>query len=234
MGWNFLLAFREKGHNNLNNISEIMPVISQFMTLIEKQFGNKCEIILSTFEDGRMCIADIRNGHITGRNVGDNGCNTGLEVTPGTVVNGNRFNYITTIRDGKILRSSTIYIHDSDGNITAAVSVNLDITDTMRLEGFLRQYNQFEQNSNTQDDIAASDVNSLLDQLIEKGQQKIGKSAEEMSKSEKVEFIHYLDDKGAFLITKSGERVCELLEISKFTFYSYLEKSRNIGNSDGE
>ena len=60
------------------------------------------------------------------------------------------------------------------------------------------------------------------------------KPPEEMSKSEKVEFIRFLDEKGAFLITKSGERICELLEISKFTFYSYLEKSRNIGDPDEE
>lgn len=218
----------------MNTISEMMPVISQFMTLIEKQFGNKCEIVFNTFEEGRPCIEDIRNGHVTGRNVGDNGGNMGLEVTQGTAVNGDRFNYITTIRDGRILRSSTIYLHDAAGKAAASVSVNLDITDTMQLEGFLRQYNQFEQSSDAQDGIAASNVSSLLDQLIEKGQQKIGKSAEEMSKSEKVEFIHYLDEKGAFLITKSGERVCELLEISKFTFYSYLEKSRSAGDSDEE
>lgn len=211
-----------------------MLVISQFIALIEKQFGNKCEVVFSVLEEGRLRIKDIRNGHVTGRREGDDGDTGGLEVVSGSVVNGDCFNYITTIRDGRILRSSTIYIHDDEGKVCAAVSVNLDITDTMRMEGFLRQYNQFERGNNSQDDISAFDVNGLLDHLIENGQQKIGKSAEEMSKSEKVEFIHFLDERGAFLITKSGERVCELLEISKFTFYSYLEKSRNVSGSGEE
>ena len=47
-----------------------------------------------------------------------------------------------------------------------------------------------------------------------------------MNKEEKITFIRYLDEKGAFLITKSGEHICELLGISKFTFYNYLEISR--------
>ncbi len=36
------------------------------------------------------------------------------------------------------------------------------------------------------------------------------------------------------MITKSGEKICELFEISKFTFYSYLEKSRNAGEAQEE
>lgn len=185
-------------------------------------------------DEDQMRIADIRNGAVTGRSVGDKSTGAGLEVTTGISAGGDRYNYITTIRDGRILRSSTMYIRDEDGKEAASVSVNLDITDTMQMEGFLRQYNKFEQNVNDRNEIAASDVNSLLDQLIRLGQQKIGKSSEEMSKSEKVEFIRFLDEKGAFLITKSGERICELLEISKFTFYSYLEKSRNIDDPDEE
>lgn len=218
----------------MDQILEMKPVINQFMTLIEKQFGDRCEVVLSMIEEEQSRIADIRNGIVTHRNTGENGSNIGLEVTSGTVINGDRFNYITTIRDGKILRSSTIYIRDQSERPIASVTVNLDITDTLQMESFFRQYNQFEQENFDGERIAASDVNGLLDQLIQKGQSKIGKPAEKMTKAEKVEFIHYLDEKGAFLITKSGEKICELLEISKFTFYSYLEKSRNMGENEEE
>lgn len=204
------------------------------MTLIEKQFGEKCEVVFSVIEEEQSQIADIRNGMVTHRNVGESDNNIGLEVTPGALVGGDRFNYITTIRDGKILRSSTVYIRDREERPVASVTVNLDITDTLQMEGFLRQFNQFEQDHSDSDAIAVSDVNGLLDWLIHKGQQKIGKPVDKMTKAEKVEFIHYLDEKGAFLITKSGEKICELFEISKFTFYSYLEKSRNVGETEEE
>lgn len=219
----------------MGHLSEFMPYINQFMTLVEKQFGSRCEVVLNGLEEeGKSCIADIRNGHVTGRSIGGDGSSTGLEVSPGDTINGDRFNYITTIREGKILRSSTIYLRDEAGKSIASLSVNLDITQTLQMESFLRQYNQFDQAVAGGDSIEFTDVNSLLERLIQKGQQKIGKSAMEMNKVEKVEFIRYLDEKGAFLITKSGEKICELLEISKFTFYSYLEKSRNAGETEEE
>lgn len=215
-------------------LSDIMPFINQFMTLVEKQFGSKCEVVLSDAgEENSGRIVDIRNGHVTGRAKGDGG-NMGLEVAAGSMMNGDRFNYITMVRDGKILRSSTVWLRDETGKPLAGLSIHLDITDTLHMEGFLRQYNQFEQAAAEEDSVAFTDVNSLLERLIQKGQQKIGKPAEEMNKGEKVEFIRYLDEKGAFLITKSGEKICELLEISKFTFYSYLEKSRNAGGTEEE
>lgn len=217
----------------MGHLSEFMPYLNQFMTLVEKQFGSRCEVVLNGLEEeGKSRIADIRNGHVTGRSRGGDGGSTGLEVSPGDTINGDRYNYITTIRDGKILRSSTIYLRDEAGKPMASLSVNLDITKTLQMESFLRQYNRFDQAVAGEDSIDFTDVNGLLERLIQKGQQKIGKPAAEMNKVEKVEFIRYLDEKGAFLITKSGEKICELLEISKFTFYSYLEKSRNAGEAE--
>jgi predicted transcriptional regulator YheO len=35
-----------------------------------------------------------------------------------------------------------------------------------------------------------------------------------------------LDEKGAFLIKKAGEKICAYLGISKFTLYNYLEESK--------
>ena len=34
------------------------------------------------------------------------------------------------------------------------------------------------------------------------------------------------DDAGAFLITKSGDKVANLLNISKFTLYSYMDAGK--------
>ena len=64
----------------------------------------------------------------------------------------------------------------------------------------------------------------LLDELIEQAFQRIGKPAAVMTKDDKIDFIRLLNDAGAFLITKSGQRVCQVLCISKFTLYSYLNE----------
>lgn len=212
----------------MNTIEENLPLLKQILTLIASEFGSHCEVVLHDLtKNYDNTIIDIRNGHITNRTVGGCGSNLGLEVLRGTVVDGDRFNYVTTTQDGKILRSSSIYLRDNDGKVIGSICINLDITDTLKFEGYLRQYNHFENQTTEQEEVFASDVNNLFAHLIEKGQEAVGKPAAEMDKSERIRFIRYLDDKGAFLVTKSSEQVCDMLGISKFTFYNYLEASRS-------
>lgn len=210
----------------MKSIQDELPFLQQILTLISKQFGSKCEVVLHDLtRDYNNTIVDIRNGYITNRKVGGCGSNLGLEVLRGSIVDGDRYNYVTTLSDGKMLRSSSIYLKDDDGKIIGSICVNYDITETLQFEGFLRQFNHF---SPVQDEeVLASDVNSLLKHLLAEAQKQIGKPVSEMNKDEKINFIQYLDQKGAFLITKSSEHVCELLGISKFTFYNYLEISRS-------
>jgi predicted transcriptional regulator YheO len=63
-----------------------------------------------------------------------------------------------------------------------------------------------------------------------------GKRVAEMTKKEKIDVLRYLEDKGFFLINRSGEEACKFLGMSKFTLYKYLgiirgksaEKPENI------
>ena len=128
----------------MKTIDEAMPLLQQILTLIEKQFGNKCEVVLHDLtKDYNNTIVDIRNGNVTNRTIGGCGSNLGLEVLRGTVVDGDRFNYVTTTLAGKILRSSSIYLKNDDGEFIGSICINLNITETLQFEGFLRQFNQF-------------------------------------------------------------------------------------------
>lgn len=206
------------------NIQDEAKFFQQMLTLISTHFGSKCEVVLHDLtKDYEHTIVDIRNGHITNRQIGGCGSNLGLEVLSGNVIEGDRFNYVTTTSDGKILRSSSIYLRDDEGKVVASVCVNLDITETVQFEGYLRQFNNFEIG---QEEVFAQDVNHLLQYLIQQALSRIAKPPAEMNKDERMAFISFLDDKGAFLITKSGEKVCEVLGISKFTLYNDLDNIR--------
>ncbi|MDO5377905.1 MAG: helix-turn-helix transcriptional regulator [Clostridia bacterium] len=216
----------------MKHIEDEAEFLNQIMQLISLQFGSKCEVVLHDLtKDYAHTIADIRNGHITNRKVGDCGSNLGLEVLRGTVKDGDRFNYITTTTDGKILKSSSIYLKDDEGNVIGSLCVNYDITETVRFEGFLKQFNQYDLH---QEEVFVDDVNGLLDYLILQAQQLIGKTPSEMNKNERIRFLSFLDAKGAFLITRSSEKICELLGISKFTFYNYLEAARTQRQEESE
>lgn len=220
---------RKEWSIDMENISERKEMLQQIMTLLEQHFGKKCEIVLHDFtKEHDHTIVDIRNGQITGRKIGGCATNLELEIMNGTVPAKDQFNYITYAPDGRILKSSSIYFHNQDGEAIGSLCLNLDITDTVYFEKCLRQYNSSEEHA-LQDEpreIFTPNVNELLDRLIKQSLQKYGKSPKMLTKEEKMQFIADLDAKGAFVITKSSDRVYSLLGISRYTFYTYLDMSR--------
>ena len=203
-----------------------LDFLKRLLDILEQQLGESTEIVLHDLRDGyEHTIIDIRNGSITGMTVGGTGSNLGLEVLNGTTENGDKYNYVTKLRDGRYLRSSSLYLRDKQGKVVGALCINTDITETLHFEQVLREMNKCDL-SNTEDEIFVQDVNQLLEQLIIKTQESIGKAPEEMNRDDKIEFVRQLNDKGAFLITKSGERVQDYLNISKYTLYKYLEQTK--------
>ena len=49
-------------------------------------------------------------------------------------------------------------------------------------------------------------------------------------KEDKVKAIQFLSQNGAFLITKSGDKVAKYFGISKYTLYSYIDMNKQEGN----
>ncbi len=208
----------------IKKITDEAKLFDQLLTLIASQFGSNCEVVLHDLtNDYNHTIVDIRNAHVTNRKIGGCGSNLGLEVLSGSVVEGDRFNYVTTTPDGKILRSSSIYIQNDEGKVIGSICINLNITESIQFEGFLRQYNHFEA---SQSEFFAQDVNNLLDYLIQQAQNLVGKEPRDMNKDERITFLTYLYRKGTFQISKSSIKICEILNVSKFTLYNDLETIR--------
>lgn len=219
----------------MEHINEQRALLNRMMDMIEQQFGKNCEIVLHDHSlDIDKTIVDIRNGHITGRKIGGSSSNLGLEILRGTSGGGDQYNYITYTNNGKVLRSSSIHFHNPQGKLIGAFCVNLDITESIRLENFIRDYNNFSTSPEPVNEIFANDVHQMLDELIHRALQKIGKPVSQMSREDKIAFIHYLDERGAFIISKSSKIVGDILEISKFTFYSYLDIVRAQKGEDSE
>lgn len=220
----------------MKSIYDEWDLLNKVVTVLERHFGNKCEIVLHDLKrDYGSTVVDIRNGHVTNRKIGDAGSNLGLEVLRGTVKDGDQFNYITYTRDNKILRSSSIYFKDDNGEVLGSLCINTDITQSVQCEQFLREFNQFPLDAGEAETKAAgrpvkevfvNSVQDLLEYLINEAQAQINKPASKMTRDEKLRFIRFLDEKGAFLITRSGDAVCDFLGISKYSLYRYLETAR--------
>lgn len=211
----------------MESIDEMMPVFTALMKGIAAQFGEKCEVVLHDLtRDYDSTIVAIENSHVTGRKVGDPGSNLGLEVLRGTVENGDRYNYITQTKDGKILRSTSIYFKNSQGRTIGALCINYDISDLLVMEKTIRSLTMYDFGQ-VVNEAFVSDVSELLDFLLHECQNEIGKPVSHMDKSDKLKAIEFLDQRGAFLVKKAGDRICKFFDISKFTLYNMLEEVRS-------
>lgn len=192
-------------------------------------FGGNCEVVIHdlTKKDIESSIVYIKNGHVTNRVVGDGPSSIVLETlnkNPDTLKD--RLAYLTRTDDGRILKSSTMYIRGEDNVIKYIYSLNYDITGLITVDNALRSIIDTEPEADNQPKKITHNVNDLLDTLIEQSVALVGKPVALMSKDDKVAAIQYLNDAGAFLITKSGDKVSSYFGISKFTLYSYMDSSK--------
>ena len=195
------------------------------------QFGSTCEVVLHdlTGNDPDHTIIAIENGHISGRSVGDGPSRIALEaIRNAQETHNDKLSYLTKTSDGKILKSSTIYLRDENGKAIGVLAINNDITLTVAGEQALHAYNTSLQSTPEPEPIATN-VADLLDSLIDQSIRMVGKPAALMDKGEKVRAIGFLNDSGAFLITRSGPKVCQVFGISKYTLYSYLDEAKRSG-----
>ncbi len=219
-------------------MSEIQKEKDLYLRIIKgiaAQFGKDCEVVLHdlTLPYDQTIIA-IENGYITGRDIGGSGTNLGLEVLRGTSEGIDRYNYITQTKEGRILRSSSIYIRTKEEKIIGCICINYDITNLMMVERSLQQFTQIDQctdqsrnNSSEPQEFFSKDVDELLNILIQEAQKIVGKPVVMMDKQDKIQGLRYLDKKGAFLIKKAGDKVSRFFDISKYTLYNYLDEIRN-------
>ncbi|MEQ2574738.1 helix-turn-helix transcriptional regulator [Mediterraneibacter faecis] len=195
------------------------------------QFGSSCEIAIHDLKtkDLEKSIVYIENGHISNRQIGDGPSGIVLETLqsdPSTIHD--KLSYLTKTEDGRILKSSTFYIRDDEGSISYIFSLNYDITAftaaSTAIQSLIATKDKLPDLTGDSPRQITHNVNELLDLLIEQAVAKVGKPVAMMNKDDKVAVVQYLDHAGAFLITKSGDKVSSYLGISKFTLYSYMGK----------
>lgn len=196
-------------------------------------FGKSCEIVIHdlTTKDPDHSIVYIENGHITGREIGDGPSTVVLEAMnkkPEKIKD--RLSYLTRTSNGQILKSSTFFVRGDDEQIEYIFSLNYDITSLLDILQPLIFTDSDKSNPQMHDAYLnlhaqpiVHNVNDLLDTLIEQALTLVGKPVDDMNKDDKIRVIQFLNEAGAFLITKSGDKVSSLLNISKFTLYNYMD-----------
>lgn len=190
-------------------------------------FGDNCEVTVHDLaKEYESTIIAIENGHVTGRHIGDAASEAVLRALKEESSNvEDEYGYLARTKDGRVVKSSSIYLRDAAGRLSYLLGINYDITDLIMAHHTIKAITTV--NGNEEDEkenlnTITSNVNDLLDQLIAEADRFISKPVAMMTKDDKTRAIQFLSDKGAFLIKKAGDKVSRHYDISKYTLYNYM------------
>ncbi len=204
-----------------------LSLLKQMASGIAAQFGSNCEVVIHELDakDSEHTIAAIENGHVTSRSKGDGPSHAVLQALNSDPKKlKDHLCYLTRTDDGRILRSSTIFVKDDTGErVVGIFAVNYDITSLIMADRAIRELAVSEAESSQKPERIVQNVTDLLDELIEQSVEITGKPVAMMDKEDKIKAIRFLNDAGAFLITKSSDKVCKYFGISKYTLYNYID-----------
>lgn len=207
------------------DLAKLIPVADA----ITGNFGENTEVVIHDCSNLESSIVYI-SGDVTHRKIGAPATNL--------VLNGLKNNidkmecYKTVTNDGKILRSTTVFIRDEKQQIIGCMCINYDITDLLccksameRLTAFPKQANDNSAKvENDENEFFENNVKSIIEKMIAETIEILKKPVELMNKDEKMHFVKILEEKGVFLVKGAVDDVAEMLGVSKFTIYNWLDK----------
>ena len=201
------------------------------------EFGSNCEVAVHDLcaEDAEHTVCVLENGHVSQRHIGDGPSKIVLEAFKhrGQDMPEDQLGYLMQTRDGRILKASTVYLKGQDGTVNGVLCINYDMTGLYMAEQSISSLIAHQESPVASDRIPQN-VNDLLDDLIEQSVAITGKPVAMMNKEDKIKAINFLNNAGAFLVTKSGDKVSKYFGISKYTLYSYIDASRNLNKDENE
>lgn len=192
--------------------------------------GENTEVVLHDLTDWHRSVVAIRNGHISGREVGSPITDLSLDILKTASFEQLPYmaNYQGMSKNGHQLKSSTYFIKDETGAMVGMLCVNMDFHALTEAHAQLSTL------------ISALGVQSRggitenftmnVGELVQANLKRICPNLEDlvgkMNQKDKLEIVEKLDDLGTFLVKGSIGCVAENLGVSVPTIYRYLNMIR--------
>jgi predicted transcriptional regulator YheO len=221
----------------IDEFAEIKDSLVAITQAIARTIGPQCEVVLHDYREwdrSGSTIVWIENGHVTGRRVGGPTTNLGLEALKSGTDSPDRFNYQSRAKDGRTLRSTSIYFRNRTGKLIGSLCINVDIEAYVTARAALDTLLGVAMEPPSEADIAetfGTDIAEVLDAQIQAAIARTGKPVAALARDDRVVIVGYLDDKGAFLVKRAADRIARALGTSRVTVYAYLEEARSGGAS---
>lgn len=206
---------------------QIHPDVLKFLPMVKavaETFGSKCEVVLHDFSDTSNTIVAIENGQITGRSIGSPLTEESLKIVNNGSTEKDIYNYSGKSTDGRILKSTTVFIKDDEERTVGSFCINLDITELSVAQSVIKEIMRVDTKKEEKD--TTKKINDVLTDLVDETIKNFGKPIAYLTKEDKVKIVKELEKHGAFLIKGAIDHVAKILCVSRYTIYNYLDEIR--------
>ena len=177
-----------------------------------------CEVVLHDLLDPEHAILAIHN-NLSGRAVGAPATELGLARAADPDFAQVIANYPNTFADGRLAKSTSIGIKDSQGQYIAALCMNVDLTVFRSLNSLLTQFgsvNSAAGVSETLEPAGADAIRARIDQFAA----RLATTPRALKADERKALMRELKDSGLGDVRRAMEIVAAYLNVSRATVYN--------------
>lgn len=223
--------------------------IQQYSILVDflgKSLGPDYEIVLHDLENSKKSVVAIANGHISGREIGSPLTDAALSILTNKLYDSHDYlvNYKGVTKDGYIIRSSTMFIKDSNGIPVGLLCINFDDSRFIDLHDqllsiahpldFLKKYSthtiqnmdsyDVENTSTSITEKLTPDIDSLMKTIYQNTINEMNLPSDRLTQNERLNIISKLQEQGFFKLKGSVQYSAQKLKCSASSIYRYLNE----------
>lgn len=194
---------------------------------LARTFGRSCEVVLHDYRAPDRSVVAVA-GDVTGRRPGDAMSQIGLRVLAAGDDARNDLNYVTRTQTGRLLKCSTMPLHDEDGHLIGALCVNIDTTALTAASAVLADLAGSSATATPTSPTSptsttfSGDLEELIDSVLAAAQRDFGAPPEGLPRTQRLQLLEALKTAGVFALRGAPVRVAARLGISRAALYKDL------------
>ncbi|TFW17876.1 helix-turn-helix transcriptional regulator [Duganella callida] len=196
----------------------LLAQLRQVADGLGKTLAPFCEVVLHDLTAPEQAVLAIHN-NLSGRSVGAPATELGLARAADPAFEQVIANYANTFPDGRLAKSTSIGIKDSQGQYVAALCLNIDLTVFRSLNTMLTQFGSVDTEAAVTDTLrpnGADAIRSHIDQYAA----RLGTTPRALKAEERKSLMRELKEAGLSDVRRAMDIVAAYLNVSRATVYN--------------
>ncbi len=196
----------------------LLAQLQQVADGLGKTLAPFCEVVLHDLTEPDHAILAIHN-NLSGRSVGEPATELGLARAADPGVDQVIANYPNTFPDGRLAKSTSVGIKDSDGRYVAALCLNVDLTVFRSLNTMLTQFGSVDRAAAVNDTLQPTGAEAIR-LRIDDFAARHGTTPRALKTDERRALMGELKDSGLSDVRRAMDIVAAYLNVSRATVYN--------------